>query len=150
MLDGRAEERFVVGRRGEAELELRLHERNCVHVRGQSQRLELRGRVREGQIRQVERDDLDRVGNRLDVQLGEIDALEVDDARILAKRAEQLPVPGVHRVHAPRPGLQQHEGEALGCGPDVECDSAGHDDVEGSECGLELRLAAERLGTSPA
>ena len=145
MLDGCAEQRFVVGRRGKAELELRLHERNCVHVRGQSQRLELRGRVRESQIRQVERDDLDRVGNRLDVQLGEVDALEIDYARVLPKRAEQLPVPCVDRVHAPCFGVQQHEGEAACRGPDVERDSAGDGDVEGSERGLQLRLAAERL-----
>jgi hypothetical protein len=145
MLYGRAEQRFVVGRRSEAELELWLDEGNCVRVRGQSQRLELRDCVREGQVRQVERDDLDRVGNGLAAQLGEIDALEVDHARVPAQRAEQLPVPGVDRVHAPRPGLQQHAGEAACRGPDVECDSAGHGDVEGSEGGLQLRLAAERL-----
>jgi len=110
MLDGCAEQRFVVGRRGKAELKLRLHERNCVHVRSQSQ------------IRQVERDDLDRVGNRLDGQLGEVDALEIDYACVLANRAEQLPVPRVDRVHALCSRVQQHAGEAACRGPDVERD----------------------------
>ena len=119
MLDRCTEQRLVVGRRGEAELELRLDEPNCVCVRGELHGLELRDRVGEGQVRQVERDDLDRVGNRLDVQLGEVDALEVDDARVLAQRAEQLPVSGVDRVYAPCSGLQQHAGEAPGCGADV-------------------------------
>jgi hypothetical protein len=148
MLDGCAKQGFVFRRRGKAELELGLYERNCVGICGALQRLELRDRVREGQVRQVERDDLDRVRNDLDVQLGEIDALEVDHARVLAQLAEQLPVPGVNRVHAPRPGVQQHAGEAPCCGPDIECDSVGHGDVEGSERGLQLGLAAERLGNS--
>jgi hypothetical protein len=105
MLDGCAKQGFVFRRRGKAELELGLYERNCVGICGALQRLELRDRVREGQVRQVERDDLDRVRNDLDVQLGEIDALEVDHARVLAQLAEQLPVPGVNRVHAPRPAF---------------------------------------------
>lgn len=147
VLDGCVEQRLVVRRCSKAELELGLYEGHRVCVRGESHRLELRDRVREGQARQVERDDVDRVGNRLDVQLGEVDALEVDDARLLAQRAEQLPVPGVDRVHAPRPGLQQDAGEAARRGPDVERDSAGDGDVEGVERGLELRLAAKGLST---
>ena len=148
MLDGCAEQRFVVGRRGQAELELGLHEGDRVRVGGESQRLELRDRVRQGQVRQVQRDDLDRIRDDLDVQLGEIDALEVDHARVLAKRAEQLPVPGVDRVHPPRACLQQHPGEAPCRCSDIQGGSAGHDEVEGSERGLELRLAAEGLGTA--
>ena len=148
VLDGRAQQGFVVRRRCKAEIELGLYERHRVCVLGELHCLQLRDRVREGQVRQVERDDLDGVGNRLDVQLGEVDPLEVDDARLLAKRPEQLPVPGVDRVHAPRPCLQQHAGEAACRGPGVECDSAGHGDGEGVECGLELRLATKGLSSS--
>jgi hypothetical protein len=100
-LDGCAELRIVFGRRGQAELELGLYQRNCVCVRRESQRLELRDRVRDGEVGQIEGDDVDRVRHGLDVQLGEVDALEVDHAQVLAQRAEQLPVPGVDRVHAP-------------------------------------------------
>jgi hypothetical protein len=148
MLDGCAEQRFVVGRRGEAELELGLHECNRVCVRGELHCVELRDRVREAQVRQVDGDDIDRIRNDLAVQLGEIDALEVDDAGGLAQRAEQLPVPGVDGVHAPRPCVQQHAGEPSGRGPGIERDSAGHGDVERIERGLQLRLAAERLVSS--
>ena len=48
MLDGPAEQRFVFGRRGEAELELGLHECNCVRVCGELDCVELWDRGREG------------------------------------------------------------------------------------------------------
>jgi len=53
-------------------------------------------------------------------------------------------VPCVDRVLALCSGVQQHAGEAACRRPDVERGSAGGGDVEGSEGGLQLRLAAER------
>jgi hypothetical protein len=55
MLDGCAEQLFVFGRRGKGRARTEAL-RAQVRVRGELQRLELRHRVREGQVRQVERD----------------------------------------------------------------------------------------------
>src|SRR5438132_3700063 len=101
-------------RTGERELELRLHQRDQVRMCVEVDPVELRKRVGEREVGEVDGDEVDRLRHEPARQLAEVRALEVHDARIGAQRAEELAVTRVDGVHAGRSPLEQDRGEAAG------------------------------------
>ena len=82
------------------------------------------------EVRDVDGHHLDRIGDEAGVEGGDVGGLEVDDARILAQRSEQLTEPRVDRVHARGARLEQDPSEATGRRAEVEADPPGHAHVE--------------------
>ena len=94
-------------RRGKPQLEHRLHERDQLGLSGDRHALELGHGADEREVRDVDRDDLDGLGEERRVELAEVRPLEVDDARVLPERPEELSVAGVDGVDATRSGVEQ-------------------------------------------
>jgi len=69
--------------------------------------------------------------------------LEIDDARILTERAEELAVPGVDGVDAPHAGGEEGTREATRSGAEIESDATADTNVETRERGAQLGLAAQ-------
>jgi hypothetical protein len=127
----------------EAELELRLDERDQLGVRRDLDALELRNGRCEREVGDVDRHDLDGLRDERAIESAQIRRLQVDDACVLPQRAEQLAVPCVDGVDAPDAGGEQHAGEPARGGAHVERDAPHDLDVERGERRLELRLAPE-------
>jgi hypothetical protein len=134
--------RFVRRRRAELELEHGLHQGDEVAPFGQRHQVELGDGVGQRQVGEVEGHHVDRVRDELGCQGPEVGAFEVHDARVLAERPQQLPVPGLDRVDPARAVLEQHAREAAGRRPRVEGHAVVDDDPEGGQGGAELGLTA--------
>jgi hypothetical protein len=112
--------------------------------------LELRNRITQGQIAQVHRDDLDRLGDDSWTEDSQIVSLKVHDPRISSETADQLAHAGLHGVDPP--GAQGKEGrrEPSRTRAYVEGDSCSNGDRELIQRRRELQIAAEApLGQNP-
>ena len=69
--------------------------------------------------------------------------LEIDDARILTERAEELAVPGVDDVDSAHTGGEQGAREAARSGAEIESHATSDANVESRECRAQLCLAAQ-------
>ena len=127
------------------ELELRLDEREQACVACQRDPVELRDGLREREVREVDRDDVDRLRDELRSKVRDIRSLQVDDARILSQRPEQLAEADVDRVDTPRTLVQEHLREPAGCGAEIERDRVAERRRERLDRRPELHLAAQRL-----
>ena len=136
--------RLGLRRRRQRELEHRLDESDQIGVLGDSQALELRHRVCDGEVGQVDRDHVHGLRHSLRVEVAEVDALQVDDAWVLPEGAEQLAEAGVDRVHTRSAGLEEDAREAARRRAHVDRDAPSHRHVEHRERRAKLGLAAER------
>jgi hypothetical protein len=98
--DGCAQLDCLDRRRGQPELEHRLHKRDQLRLRTDLEWLELRSRVGDREVGEVDRDHVHGLGGERPVEVAEVDALEIDDASVVSQRAEQLAVAGVDGVDA--------------------------------------------------
>jgi hypothetical protein len=129
--------------RCEPELVLGLDQGDEVGITRTRHGLELRRGAGHRQVRQVHRHDLDEVGHHVRPEDAEIRALQRDDARILAQRAQQLAVPCIDGIDARGPGLEQHAGEPARRSAHVEGDAAGDGYRHRAQRVAQLRLAAQ-------
>src|SRR5665213_688225 len=145
-------------RRGRAQLEHGLDEGHERRAARDGDAVKLCDGGADAQVGHVDRDHRERLGNAYRVEVGDVDRLEVDHARVLAQGAAQLAVAGIHSVDAAGAGLEQHRGEATGRRADVEGDAARYGHVEGRQGGVQLGRAAQggrgangdlRRGTQP-
>jgi hypothetical protein len=135
--------RSVLRRPGEPELELWLDERNGRGIGRELDRAELRDGVRDRQVREVDRHDVDRVRHELARELAEVRPLEVDDPLVEAQRAEQLPVPRIDGIDTLRARVEQHTREPARGGADVEGYAPIDVQRERSESCAQLRFATQ-------
>jgi len=139
------ERRGVSGRPGKPELELRLDERDRIGGERDLHAVELWNRGCQAEVRDIEGDDLDDVRDDAGVEVTEVRRFEVDDARVLAERPEQLTVSRIDGVDAACARGEEDAGEAPGCRAHVERDTVADLDSEGGERSKQLRLAAQLL-----
>jgi len=120
----------IARRFGEPEFELRLYERDSVGVASQPDARKLGRGDRQREVGEVDRHDTDHVGNVGAIEFGEVCRFQIDNTRVLSKRAEQLPVAAVDRVDLARASLEKNAGESARRCADVERDSAVDDDLK--------------------
>src|SRR2546430_6678631 len=129
---------------GETELELRLHECDRISPLRDRNSVQLRHCLAQGQIRHVDRHDVDLVRNERPVELPEVRRLQVDYASILTQRAEQLPGARVARVHAASTREEQNPREPA-CGrAEIERYTSPEVHWKHRQRGLQLRRAAQK------
>lgn len=128
--DGSPDDPGVRWRRGEPELEHRLDQADQVRVRSDGDAVQLRDGGGQREIGDVDGQDLDGLRYEAAVECGDIGGFKVHHARILAERAEELPEPGVHRIHARGARLEEDSGEATGSRTEVEAGSTRNQDIE--------------------
>jgi hypothetical protein len=145
MGNGGGESRVVGRGLGQAQLVGRFDQSDQVRLGLGDEAVELRDCAGDREIGQVDGDQPDPVRDPGGVQVGEVGALEVDDASVEAQGASQLPVPHVHGIDAGRSGVEQGLGEAAGGRPQVNGDPPARIDVEGVEGVCQLRRSAQSL-----
>ncbi len=137
-------EPFVFERRArEMEFEHRFDEYDQLGVACNRQRTELRDGVRDRQIGEVDRDDVDGFAEPIGSELGKVRALKIGDPRILAKRSKELTMSRIERVDMARPSLQKRNSEAAGRGADVERNATRDRAVECCQRGAQFHGPSE-------
>jgi hypothetical protein len=125
---------------------LRLDQSDEISVSGDSDSVvQLANRISQGQVGKISCDDVDLIRDELPVEGGEVRPLQADDPRILAKRSQKLPEPGIDCVDPRRARSEQHPREPSGRSTEVEGDSFIDRDLEPFERGCELYLSTKRL-----
>ncbi len=131
------------------ELEHRLDQRDEVRIRSDVEATELRHGERQREVRQIQRDEVERLRHHVDREVCDVRPLQHDDALVLPERASQLPVSDVDGVDAGDADLQQRRREAAGRRADIERDRSARVDVEPIQREQELRRSPEyRVGAN--
>ena len=112
-----------------SDLELRLHEGDDLGPRCDDLD-ERRNHVLERDERDVDGNDVDRIGDVLRLEVSGVDPFANDDTRVVTQAGVHLIVSDVERVDFGCPVLKQAVGEPAGRGADVETDPALDFDAE--------------------
>ena len=104
---------------GSPKLEHRLHQRHQVGIARDVESLDLWQRIRDGQVAQIDRDEVDALGYEATVDRAEVVALEVHDPVIDSEPTDELADAHVDRVHPAGAAIEQGGREAAGTRSDV-------------------------------